>query len=111
GVARAAEFGIRVGDVEVDCGAVMARVRGIIERGSNATRSSLESLEGVELVIGEARLDGPAAVRVDGRRLEAERILIATGAEPRRPPIPGLASVAYLTSDDVLELRELPRTL
>jgi pyruvate/2-oxoglutarate dehydrogenase complex dihydrolipoamide dehydrogenase (E3) component len=110
-IARAAEFGIRVGDVEVDFAAVMERVRGIIERGSNATRSYLESLEGLELVLGEARLDGPAAVRVDGRRLEAKRILIATGAEPRRPPIPGLASVPHLTSDDVLELRELPRTL
>ncbi|MDX6645223.1 MAG: hypothetical protein QOK40_950 [Miltoncostaeaceae bacterium] len=110
-VARAAEFGIRVGAVEVDFGAVMARVRAIIELGSNAARGYLESLEGVELVIGEARLDGPAAVRVDGRRLEAPRILIATGAAPRRPPIPGLESVSHLTSDDVLELRELPRTI
>jgi len=110
-IGRAAEFGIRVGAVEVDFGAVMARVRGIIDKGSNATRAYLESLERLELVIGEARLDGPTAVRVDGRRLGARQIVIATGAEPRRPPIPGLASVPHLTSDDVLELRELPRSL
>jgi mercuric reductase len=110
-IARAAEFGIRVGAVEVDFAAVMDRVRAIIEIGSSNTRRYLDGLEGLDLVLGEARLEGPAAVRVDGRRLAAPRILIATGAEPRLPPIPGLEEVPHLTSDDVLELSELPRTL
>lgn len=110
-VRRAGEFGIRVGEVEIDFAAVMDRVREIIARGSRGTRTYLESLGGVELVEGEARLTGPEEVRVNGRRLSAPRIVLATGAEPSVPPIPGLDDVPHLTSDDVLKLSELPRRL
>jgi len=110
-VARAAEFGVRVRGDEVDFAAVMERVRGIIDRGSHGAEAWLESLDGLRLVRGEARFASATCLSVDGERLCAPRIVVATGAEPRVPPIPGLEATPYLTSDDVLELRELPKRL
>ena len=110
-VRRASEFGIRVGEIKIDFAAVMDRVRGIIEQGAQATRGWVESLDGVELVEGEATFAGPTEVNVDGRILRAARIVIATGAAPSRPPIPGLSETPHLVSDDILQLTELPRRL
>ena len=109
---RAAEFGVRIGAVEVDFAAVMARVRGIIDQGSRGSRGYVESLDGVEIVDGEATFTGPDTVVVDGRELAAPTIVIATGADPTVPPIPGLDTVPYWTSDDLLlRVTELPRRL
>ena len=108
---RASEFGIHVGNVEVDFPAVMERVRSIIDRGSNGARGYLESLASVDLIDGEARLTGPTSVMVAGRELSAPKILLATGAEPSVPPIPGLDRVPYMTSDDVLLLTDLPERI
>ena len=108
---RAGEFGIRVGSVEVDFPAVMARVRDIIKRGSDGTRHWVESLDGVEIVDGDARFVGPRAVQVNGRELSAPNLVIATGADPGIPPIPGLSDVPFWTSDDVLKADHLPARL
>jgi pyruvate/2-oxoglutarate dehydrogenase complex dihydrolipoamide dehydrogenase (E3) component len=109
---RAEEFGVRVGSVEVDFAAVMGRIREIAAKGEAGSRGWLDSLDGLDLIMGEARLSGPTSVAVDGRTLEAPKIIIATGAEPRPIPIPGLEETSYLTSDDVvLRITELPERL
>ena len=64
---------------------------------------------GVEAVRGRGRLLSPHEVDVDGRRLAAPRILVATGGAPAVDAFPGLA--AAMTSNDVLDLREVPATL
>ncbi|RVH53118.1 bifunctional organomercurial lyase/mercury(II) reductase MerBA [Sinorhizobium meliloti] len=65
---------------------------------------------------GIAYRDGPArlvdgGVEVDGTRIPAGRIIIATGARPAVPAIPGIETVPYLTSTTALDLEELPRSL
>jgi mercuric reductase len=65
---------------------------------------------------GIAYRDGPArlldgGVEVDGARIAAGKIIIATGARPAVPAIPGLETVPYLTSTTALDLEELPRSL
>jgi mercuric reductase len=63
---------------------------------------------GWELVRGEGRfVEGPA-VEVDGRRVEADHYVIATGSAPWAPPIDGLDDVGYLTSTTAMELDEAP---
>ncbi|MDP1690680.1 MAG: glutathione-disulfide reductase [Burkholderiaceae bacterium] len=64
---------------------------------------------GVELAHGRARLLGADTVAVGSRELRARRVLVATGGAPAHDAIPGLAQA--LTSNDVLELREVPATL
>ena len=65
---------------------------------------------------GIAYREGPAhlmdgGVEVDGTRIPASKIIIATGARPAVPAIPGIETVPYLTSTTALDLEELPRSL
>jgi pyruvate/2-oxoglutarate dehydrogenase complex dihydrolipoamide dehydrogenase (E3) component len=71
---------------------------------------------GVEVIEGNAKIVSPWEVditRNDGatQRMSTRSIVIAAGARPFVPPIPGIDEVGYLTSDTVWNLRELPRRI
>jgi mercuric reductase len=66
---------------------------------------------GWELVRGEARFLDHQTVRVDDRAIHADRFVLATGARPSVPPIPGLDQVEYLTSTSLLDLKTVPEHL
>jgi mercuric reductase len=66
---------------------------------------------GWELRRGEARFVPGPALEVGGERVEADHYLVATGASPWVPPVPGLAEAGYLTSTSALELDHLPASL
>jgi mercuric reductase len=66
---------------------------------------------GIEFREGRAELAGPHRVALDGGTLTAGAILVATGARPAVPPIPGLVEAGYLTSTSALEITEAPRRL
>jgi mercuric reductase len=66
---------------------------------------------GIELREGRAELAGPHAVGLDGETLTAGAILVATGARPAVPPIPGLEETGYLTSTSALEVTDAPERL
>lgn len=70
----------------------------------------LPEYDGVAYLEGNAQLNG-AGVLVDGRPIAAGKIIIATGASPAIPDIPGIEHVPYLTSTTALELEEQPRSL
>ena len=70
---------------------------------------NLLATSGVELAIGQARLTGTDSVETAGRRYRAPRILVATGGAPSTAGIPGLDLA--MTSNDVLDLREVPESL
>jgi len=108
---RGEEFGLRTGQVKVDFAAVMERVQRVISRV--APHDSIERYRelGVEVLTGEARIVTPWSVEVNGRTLTTRSIIIATGARPFVPPIPGLDQIDYLTSDNLWQLHELPRRL
>ncbi|MCB1842960.1 MAG: mercuric reductase, partial [Halioglobus sp.] len=105
---RAPEFGLGEVDVRVDFRAVMERVQAIIR--AIEPHDSVERFTGlgVDCVQGEARIVSPWEVEVGGRTISARNIVLASGARPRVPSIPGLAQLDYLTSDTVWQLRELP---
>lgn len=107
------QFGGRVpGGITVDFGATMERVRRV--RARLRERDSAESLaaHGIDLYRGEARFAGPDSVMVgNDTRLRFEKALIATGARPVRPRIPGLEEAGYLTYENVFDLTECPKRL
>ena len=105
---RAEEFGLAPMDVQVRFPQVMQRIQTVIK--AIEPHDSVERFTslGVNCLQGEARLVSPWEVEVDGTRISARHIVIASGARPRIPGIPGLEDVAYLTSDTVWELNELP---
>ena len=114
-IRRAAEFGIGKADADFDFAEVMERVQRVIREV--APHDSVERYTGlgVEVVQGTAKITSPWSVEVttaEGTRtLTTRSIVIAAGARPFVPPIPGLADLDYLTSDNVWNLRELPQRL
>jgi pyruvate/2-oxoglutarate dehydrogenase complex dihydrolipoamide dehydrogenase (E3) component len=87
----------------------MRRIRARLSRfrGSAARLSSI----GVDVYFGEARFAGPGAIVVDDKTLRFRKALIATGARPKSPAIPGLVEAGYLTNESVFDLTECPRRL
>ena len=112
---RAPEFGVCGTAPGFDFAEVMERVQRVVR--SVEPHDSIERYRdlGVDVIEGEAAIVSPWAVDVkteDGRRtLTTRAIVIAAGARPVVPPIPGLEASDYLTSDTVWSLRELPRRL
>ena len=97
--------------VDYDFAEVMARVHRVIK-----TIEPHDSIErytklGVEVIEGQARITSPWTVTVNGQTLTTRAIVIATGASPAVPEIPGLESVRYYTSDTIWSLTERPERL
>ena len=108
----AQHYGASVPDsVNVDFAAAMQRVRGIRARLSRNDSAQRLAAAGVDVYFGEARFVTGNMLAVDGQRLGFRKALIATGARPHIPDIPGLAQAGYLTNDNVFDLTELPRRL
>jgi len=114
-IARSREFGIAQAGASFDFAEVMERVQRVVK-----TIEPHDSVErytglGVECITGTARITSPWTVDVlaDGgpRTLTTKNIVVAAGARPFVPPIPGLESVGYLTSDTLWNLRTQPKRL
>jgi pyruvate/2-oxoglutarate dehydrogenase complex dihydrolipoamide dehydrogenase (E3) component/uncharacterized membrane protein YdjX (TVP38/TMEM64 family) len=116
-IARAEEFGFRrTSSADFSFAEVMERVQRVVK-----TVEPHDSVErytglGVDVIEGSARIVSPwevEFVRHNGAtgKLSTRSIVIAAGARPFVPPIPGIEEVGYLTSDNVWELRELPKRL
>jgi pyruvate/2-oxoglutarate dehydrogenase complex dihydrolipoamide dehydrogenase (E3) component len=108
---RAASLGLSGPPLAVDFAAVMERVQAMI--GSVAPHDSVERYAalGVDVRSGRARIVSPWCVDVDGTPITTRAIIIAAGAEPIVPDLPGLDQVDYLTSETLWRLRTLPRRL
>lgn len=89
----------------------MARVRRVIDDGVSFYEDQVERDDGVTLFRGDARFVDEHRLETADEQVEFRHALIATGARPRVPPIPGLDQVPFATSDDLLQARELPQHL
>jgi uncharacterized membrane protein YdjX (TVP38/TMEM64 family) len=110
-MARAKEFGIASAPAEFDFATVMERVQSVIKAIAPHDSAARYTRLGVDVVLGSAKIVSPWEVditRDDGstQRLTTRSIVIATGARPFVPPIPGIEEVGYLTSDNIWELRK-----
>lgn len=104
--------GLQAGAGRADLAELVREKAELVERlRRERYRDVLAALEGVELVEGRARLAGPGEIVVDGASHRADRILLATGARPARPPIPGLADPGVWDSASAMEAAVLPERL
>jgi pyruvate/2-oxoglutarate dehydrogenase complex dihydrolipoamide dehydrogenase (E3) component/uncharacterized membrane protein YdjX (TVP38/TMEM64 family) len=115
-IARAQEFGLRGAAAEADFAAVMARVQRVVQQIEPHDSVDRYTRLGVEVLKGEARIVSPWQVdiaRPDGsvQQLTTRAIVIATGAAPVVPDIPGLAGTGFVTSETVWTWRSLPERL
>lgn len=89
----------------------MTRVRDTVARIAATETAGVLRAEGVDVVEGRAQLTGPGSVSVAGQVLRAPRMILALGAAPTVPDLPGLRTVPHLTSETVWDLASAPTTM
>lgn len=109
-------FGVHPGDTRIDGPAVMERVRRERDRFVGFVLDGVDNIPADDKVRGHARFVEPHLLRVEGEdgarvEIEAARIVIATGSTPTRLPVLADAGPNVITSDEVFEWRELPRSV
>ena len=107
----AARFGVMLPEPVIDWAAVRAHVQGVIAAIAPTDSEERFRALGATVIKGEARFVAPDAIEVNGRRLTARRIVIATGTTAFVPPITGLSDVPYLTNETLFDLPEKPEHL
>jgi pyruvate/2-oxoglutarate dehydrogenase complex dihydrolipoamide dehydrogenase (E3) component len=103
--------GAPTGASDGDFARAMERLRGLRAEISHNDSAERFRRLGVDVFFGEARFAGADRVRVDGTVLEFRRAVIATGAKPTAPPIPGLDTAPYRTNETIFSLEALPPRL
>lgn len=108
---RAEALGFVQAHGEVDFAAVMERVQRVIRQIAPHDSAARYIEQGVQVIHGEARITSPWTVEVNGRSMTTRAIVIAAGAHPLLPEIPGLADMQPYTSDSIWKLRQRPGRL
>jgi dihydrolipoyl dehydrogenase len=112
---RAKDFGLLVDNLRIDFPAVMARKKRIVTRLSKGIEGYLFKKNKITLFKGHGRLEGNKTVVVKNdageTKVSTKSILLATGSKPRS--LPGIApdGKTIVTSDEILELQEIPKSL
>ena len=94
-----------------DFGAVMARMRRIRSRVAEYHSVDRLCARGIDVFLSDARFEGPHVLTAGDSRLTFKKAIIATGARPEPPNVPGLEQIGYLTSDSIFQLNALPKRL
>ena len=109
---NAEQYGVqRPADIQVDFAAVMRRMRGIRARISRAASVHRLVAANVDVFFGDARFTDSDSLTVGDTMLQFKKALIATGARPDTPSIPGLAESGYFTNETIFNITEAPRRL
>ncbi len=105
-------YGLTAVEPQIDTARVWSRIHAIQqELASTDDNPARFEAEGVDVLLGAARLTSPTTVQVGDDEHEARYILLATGSRPATPPIDGLAEAGYLTSERIFELDRAPESL
>jgi pyruvate/2-oxoglutarate dehydrogenase complex dihydrolipoamide dehydrogenase (E3) component len=110
-VRAANDYGVCVEQPAVDMARVCAYVRQAIEAVYRHETPDRLAEQGIEVIIGAARFLNAHTLQVGERALWAKKFIIATGARPVIPPLPGLSAVSYLTYEQIFENDYLPQRL
>jgi dihydrolipoamide dehydrogenase len=97
---------------EVDVKAALAWRDFMVSDYSDAGQEKWLADNGIDLLRGSARLAGPGAVEVEGVRHTADHVVLANGADPIVPPVPGLRDLdGVWTSREATSMKSIPRRL
>jgi pyruvate/2-oxoglutarate dehydrogenase complex dihydrolipoamide dehydrogenase (E3) component len=113
---RGPDYGVETGRIVIDQKRIRRRTHAVVDNFRTSAETRTKSVEGLDLIMGTARFTTVKAVDValnggGTRRLSADIIVIDVGTRPSIPELPGLASVPYLTSTSILDLRTTPEHL
>ncbi|MFP5519713.1 MAG: FAD-dependent oxidoreductase [Bdellovibrionia bacterium] len=110
-IQRGKEFGIEASSIQTDFPRVMDRIKKVIQEIEPHDSIERYTNLGVECWQGEAKILSPYEVQVGSKILTTKNIVIATGARPLVPALPGIELVTPLTSENVWSLQVLPQNL
>jgi len=108
---RAKEFGFQEISNNFEFSDVMERIQRVISKVAPHDSVERYTSLGVDCFQGEAKIKSPWEIEVGDKTITTKNIVVATGAGPLIPPIPGLDEVGYLVSENVWEIRENPGRL
>ena len=108
---RASEFGVTAKLEQINFEQVMGRIHQVIRSVEPHDSIARYTALGVECLAGEAQVISPWQVKIGDQVLTTKNIIIATGARPVVPNIPGLDTVPYVTSDTIWQLQQQPQRL
>ena len=109
---RGADFGVTIdGSITVDMEKVKARKDGVVRQSNEGVANWLGTMDNLTVFEGHGRLESARTVRVNGRLLEADKIILNVGARAFVPDMPGINDVDYLTNSSVMEVDFLPEHL
>ena len=109
-IKEAAQFGVNGTFESVDVAAVNS-YKGKVVEGLFKGLTGLVKSRGIEVVQGTGRLVSPTAVEVDGRRIEARHVLLATGSVPKSLPGLEIDGERVITSDEALGMDRIPASV
>ena len=107
---RAGEFGLAAAGIQADLAAIIDRKNKLIREFADYRIGQLKNPR-FTLIQDKAAFVSPNEIEAGGKRLSAKSFIIATGSVIDQVPVPGLEETGYLTSDDVLELKEQPESM
>jgi len=105
--AQARQFGLKIPQVEIDWPVVMKKKEDTVAYLRLGTEALLKS-NGIEVLHGQARLQGEGRLEVGGHKVGFKKAILAVGSEWSRPRIEGIDSEGVITAEDVLSLTEAP---
>lgn len=107
---RAGEFGLSASGIRADLAAIIERKNKLIREFADYRIGQLKNPR-FTLIEDKAAFVSPYEIKAGGKRLSAKSFIIATGSVIDQLPVPGLETTGYLTSDDVLELKDQPESM
>jgi len=108
---KSREFGIYTEIKSVDFKSIMERMRSIISRDINMIRNALSQSKNIDYYPAQAEFTAPYIIKVGNETITSKMIFLSTGSKPSIPPIEGLQETGYLTSDSLLKISQLPRSI
>lgn len=91
--------------------AAMASVNRAVAQIAATEDAHTLAREGIEVIPGYARFRNPTTIEIDGHRVRSRRFIIATGARPRVPAIPGLRELPPITNETLFQLERQPQSM
>lgn len=110
-VEKARTFGIDSEIEKIDFQKVMERMRSSIYKDINDIREGLTNSKHVDYYPEAAEFVAPYTLKVGKETITAKMIILGTGSKPAIPPIKGIENVDYLTSDTIVKMNELPKSI
>jgi len=110
-IERAREFGIDAELKKIDFAEVMERMRTIIYKEINMIRKGLTHTKNIDYYPAAAEFIAPYTLKVGNETITSKIIILGTGSKTIIPPIKGIEKVGYLTSDTLLKLTKLPKSI